>query len=108
RRLGPRSLDQDSAWLASADAQAQARLDVFRRARSIDRREGPGMRARADYRRLIVNQRHGLYAGPPRRLRPLGGLRPYRMVLRARAAIFPASGILGGRHQLLPRWRGTA
>ena len=41
-------------------------------------------RARQGDRRLLLDQRHGLYPRPPRRLRPLGGLRAPRLVVRAR------------------------
>ena len=108
RRLGPRSVDQDPARLAAPFAPAQARLDVFRRTRSLDRRPWPGMRARPHHRRLVVDQRHGLCARPSRRLRPLGGGRPHGVVLRACAAVFPAPGILEGRRKLLSRRRRPA
>ena len=52
------------------------------------------MRARPRHRRLVVDQRHGLCARPCRRLRPLGGVRAQRLVLCARAALFPPPGIL--------------
>ena len=42
------------------------------------------MRARQGDRRLVVDQRHDLFARPSRRLRPLGGERPADLVLRPR------------------------
>ena len=108
RRLGSRSVDQDPARLAAAPPQPQARLDVFRRARSDDRRPRARMRARPDHRRLVVDQCHGLCARPPRRLRPLGGVGTDRMVLRPRASLFPPPGILERRLELLSRRRRPA
>ena len=47
----------------------------FAEARGDDRRARARMRARQRHRRLVVDQCHGLCARPPRRLRPLGGVR---------------------------------
>ena len=54
------------------------------------------------------DQCHGLRARQPRRLRPLGLLRPADMVLCPRAALFPPPGILEGRRKFLSRRRRTA
>ncbi len=55
-----------------------ARLDVFHRARAESRRAHDRMRARQGDRRFVLDQRHDLFARPPRRLRPLGGERAAR------------------------------
>ena len=57
------------------------------------------MRARQGDRRLVLDQRHDLFARPPRRLRPLGGERPAGVVLRPCAALLPQAGDLGGRRR---------
>ena len=56
-----------------------------------DARQGAG--------RLVVDQRDGLHARQPRRLRPLGAEGRARLVLRRRAALFQARRDLGGRRQ---------
>ena len=66
------------------------------------------MRARQGDRRLVLDQRHDLFARPPRRLRPLGGERPAVVVLRPRAALFQEAGNLGGRRQRPSRRRRPA
>jgi hypothetical protein len=66
------------------------------------------MRARQGDRRLVLDQRHDLFARPSRRLRPLGRGRPADLVLRPRAAVFPQAGDLGGRRQRPPRRRRPA
>ena len=48
--------------------------------------------ARQGARRLVGDQRHGLYPRPPQRLRPLGLARQYRLVLCRRAALLQALG----------------
>ena len=108
RRLGSRSVDQNPARLAAAAHQAQARLDVFRGSGGGDRRPRARMRARPDHRRLVLDQRHGLCARPPGRLRPLGGGGFDRLVLRRGASLFPAPGIVEGRRELLSRRRRPA
>ena len=45
--------------------------------------------ARADARRVLRDQLHGLRAGPPRRLRRLGRRRRHRLGLRPGAAVLP-------------------
>ena len=96
-------MDPHSARVAPPSAQPQARLDVFRRARGHHGRPRAGMRPRQGDRRLVVDQRHGLCAGPPRRLRPLGSLGAAGMVVRKGPALFQAPGDLGARRRLLPR-----
>ena len=64
--------------------------------------------ARQGARRLVVDQRDGLYARQPRRLRPLGAEGRARLVLCRRAAVFPARRDLGGRREPLARRRGSA
>ena len=76
-RLGPHPARPLHDWMYFAEPEADA-------GRPRDR-----MRARQGDRRLVLDQRHGLCARPPRRLRPLGRSRPARLVLRARAALFP-------------------
>ena len=66
-------VDPHSARLGPHPHQADARLDVFHRARAADERPPDRMRARQGDRRLVVDQRHDLFARPSRRLRPLGG-----------------------------------
>ena len=66
------------------------------------------MRARQGDRRLVLDQRHDLFARPPRRLRPLGGERAAVVVLRPRAALFQEAGNLGGRRQRPSRRRRPA
>ncbi len=85
--------------LAADTGAAQARLDVFRRARGDDRRPRPRMRARPHHRRHVLDQCHGLYARPPRRLRPLGRCRTYRLVLRRMCCPISAAR---------NRWKGGA
>ena len=48
--------------------------------------------ARQGARRLVGDQRHGLYPRPPHRLRPLGLARQRRLVVQRRAALFQARG----------------
>ena len=72
RRLGPRPVDPHPARLGQDPHQPPARLDVLHRARAEPGRPADRMRARQGDRRLVVDQRHDLFARPPRRLRPLG------------------------------------
>ena len=60
-------LNRKHDWMYFAEAEAD------------DRRPRARMRARPRHRRLVVDQRHGLCARPPRRLRPLGGVRTERL-----------------------------
>ena len=99
RRLGSRSVDPHPARLGQDPHQSHARLDVFHRARAQPGRAADRMRARQGDRRLVLDQRHDLFARPPRRLRPLGGGRAAVVVLRARAALFQKAGDLGGRRR---------
>src|SRR5438552_6693663 len=48
--------------------------------------------ARQGARRLLRDQRDGLYPRPPQRLRSVGGARQHRLVLRRRAALLQALG----------------
>ena len=88
--------------------QSAARLGLLRRAGGERRRPRGRMRARQGDRRLVVDQRDGLRARQSRRLRPLGGSGPARMVVRARAAVFPQAGVLGRRREPLSRRRRPA
>ena len=106
--LGPRPVDPYPARLGSDAAAAATRLDVFRRARGDDGRAPDRVRPRQGDRRLLVDQRHDLFARPSRRLRPLGGERTAVMVVRPRAALFQKAGDLGGRPERPPRRRWPA
>ena len=88
--------------------QPPARLDVLHRARAAAGRAQDRMRARQGDRRLVLDQRHDLFARPPRRLRPLGGERAAGLVLRARAALLQEAGNLGGRRERASRRRRPA
>ncbi len=66
------------------------------------------MRPRQGDRRLIVDQRHDLFARPSPRLRPLGGERPAVVVLCPRAAVLQEAGDLGGRPERASRRRRPA
>ena len=48
--------------------------------------------ARQGARRIVRDQRHGLYPRPPQRLRPMGRARQRRLVVRRRAALLQALG----------------
>ncbi len=64
--------------------------------------------ARQGFGRLIVDQRHGLYARQSRRLRPLGAEGRARLVLCGRAALFPPLRDLGRRRRHMARRPRTA
>ena len=64
--------------------------------------------ARQGAGRLVVDQRDGLYARQPRRLRPLGAEGRARLVLCRRAALFPALRDLRERRRHLARRLGPA
>ena len=75
-------MDPHPARLGQDPAEAPARLDVFQRAGAARRRPPGRMRPRQGDRRLVLDQRHGVRARQPRRLRPLGATRSARLVLR--------------------------
>src|SRR5262249_61994002 len=108
RRLGPQPLDPHPAGLAAVVAAPHERLDVFLGARARAWLAPDRMRTRESRWRIVLDQRDGLRARPSRRLWPLGGVGSPWLVLRGRAPVFPAAGIVGGRCQCISRRRRTA
>ena len=59
--------------------------------------------ARQDAGRLQLDQRDGLHARPPQRLRRMGGARQSRLVVRRRAAVLPPRGEQRAHRRRVPR-----
>ena len=95
RRLGSQPVDQAAVRVGQGAARPHLQLELRDRAGAGARQSPRRMRARQGDRRLVLDQRHGLCARPSRRLRPLGGVRSARLVLRRRAALLPAAGDAG-------------
>ena len=86
------------------DARARhVQLGLSHRARAEHERPRDRGDARQGPRRLVVDQRDGLYPRQSRRLRPLGAEGCARLVLCRRAPLFQTVRDLGGRRQSMAR-----
>ena len=90
RRRGPQSLDPHPARLRQDLRRRVGELVLRDRTRSRRQRPPHLLAARQGARRLVVDQRHGLYPRPARGLRPLAPARQHRLVIDRRAALFQA------------------
>ena len=101
RRRQERQLGGDHAVRAGADGAGQdQQLGVRHGAAEGPQRPHRLSAARQGARRLLRDQRHGLYPRPPQRLRSMGLARQSRLVVRRRAALFQA---LGGQRRFRRR-----
>ena len=101
-------LDPHSARLRQDLCRSVGQLVLRDRARSGRRRPPRLLAARQGARRLVLDQRHGLYPRPGRGFRPLAPARQYRLVVRRRAALFQARRAPDARRRRVPRHRRTA
>ena len=79
------------------------RLGLRDRTRAESQQSAHRGDARQGFGRLLLDQRHGLYARQSRRLRPLGAEGRARLVLCRCVALFPALRNLAGRRRYLAR-----
>ncbi len=98
------SLHFDPARHGPHARPCHVRLGLRDRGRAQSQRPHDRGHARQGAGRLVIGQRHGLYARQSRRLRPLGAEGRSRLVLCRRAALFPARRDLGGWRRI----RGAA
>ena len=72
RRLRPLDLRADAVRALHSDEHGEVQLGLSHRARAAPRRPTPAHAARQGARRLVVDQRPGLYPRQSARFRPLG------------------------------------
>ena len=89
-------------------ADPERQLVLRDRARPRRRRPPGVLAARQGARRLVLDQRHGLYPRPGRGFRPLAPARQCRLVVRRRAALFQALRAPDARRRRVPRHRRPA
>ena len=108
RRRRQQPLDPHPLGLRQDLRRPERQLVLRDRARPRRRRPPRVLAARQGARRLVVDQRHGLYPRPGRGFRPLAPARQYRLVVGRRAALFPARRRPDPRRRRVPRRRRPA